>query len=106
MRLRLSKLALRDITLIHDYTVGEWGGEQAVKYVNALWDALEEIAATPERWRLRHDIYQSCRARVCGSHLIIYRTREGQVEISRILHGAMNLNDHVPWDFMGDEAGE
>ena len=45
MRLRLSKLAIEDITLIHDYTVGEWGEEQAVKYVHALWDALEEVAA-------------------------------------------------------------
>ena len=35
--------------LIHDYTVGEWGEEQAVKYVHALWDALEEVAATPGR---------------------------------------------------------
>ena len=57
MRLRFSKLALDDIALIHDYTVGEWGEEQAVKYVGSLWDALEEIAAAPERCRLRPDIY-------------------------------------------------
>ena len=103
MRLRLSKLALSDITLIHDYTVGEWGGEQAVKYVSALWDALEEIAATPERWRLRPDIYGGCGARVFQSHLIIYRVHEGAVQISRILHGAMNLREHMPEDFFGDE---
>lgn len=103
MRLRFSKLALDDIALIHDYTVGEWGEAQAVKYVGALWDALEEIAADPERWRLRPDIYQGSRARVCGSHLIIYRTRDGRVEISRILHGAMNLREQMPRDFMGDE---
>ena len=103
MQLRLSKLAIGDITLIHDYTVGEWGEEQAVKYVHALWDALEEVAAAPERWRLRPDIFDGCRARVCASHLIIYRVREGTVEIGRILHGAMNLRDHVPRDFFGDE---
>ena len=103
MQLRLSKLAIGDITLIHDYTVGEWGEEQAIKYVHALWDALEEVAAAPERWRLRPDIYDGCRARVCASHLIIYRVHEGTVEIGRILHGAMNLRDHVPRDFFGDE---
>ncbi len=103
MRLRLSKLALDDLTLIHDYTLGEWGEEQAVKYVHTLWGALEEIASSPERWRLRPDIYPDCRARVSGRHLIIYRARDGQVEISRILHGAMNLRDHVPPGFMGDE---
>ena len=52
MRLILSSLALEDIALIHDYTVDEWGLEQALKYVNALWDALEEIAETPNRWRV------------------------------------------------------
>ena len=31
MRLRLSQLALDDIALIHDYTLGEWGEDQAVK---------------------------------------------------------------------------
>ena len=103
MRLRFSRRALDDLTLIHDYSVGEWGETQAVKYVSALWDALEEIAVAPERWRLRPDIYPGCRARVCGSHLIIYRVREEKSEIGRILHGAMNLREHVPRDFMGEE---
>jgi plasmid stabilization system protein ParE len=76
---------------------------QAVKDVGALWDALEEIAAAPDRWRLRPDLYPGCRARICGRHLIIYRTRENRVEISRILHGAMNLRDHIPRDFLGGE---
>ena len=43
MRLRFSKLALDDIALIHDYTVGEWGQEQAVKYVGV---AVPEAQAT------------------------------------------------------------
>ncbi len=101
MRLILSSLALEDIALIHDYTVDEWGLEQALKYVNALWDALEEIAETPNRWRVRDDIYKGSRARVCGSHLVIYREREGSLEVSRILHGAMNIRDNVPANFMG-----
>jgi plasmid stabilization system protein ParE len=41
MRRRLSKLALEDIAQIHDYAAAEWGAEQAVKYINALWDAFE-----------------------------------------------------------------
>ena len=103
MRVRLSKLALEDIALIDDFTVEKWGVEQAVKYINAIWDALEEIQQTPDRWRPRPDIHPDCRARVCGRHLIIYRVRNGLVEISRILHGAMNLSDHVPSNFMGED---
>ena len=104
MRLRLSKLALADFGLIDGYTVAEWGAEQAVNYIHALWDALEEIQQSPDRWRLRPDHHPDCRARVCGRHLVIYRVRDGVVEISRILHGAMNLRAHVPVNFMGDES--
>ena len=103
MRVRLSKLALEDIGLIDDFTVAKWGVEQAMKYINAIWDALEEIQRAPDRWRLRPDIHPDCRAGVCGRHLIIYRVRNGVVEISRILHGAMNLSDHIPSDFMSEE---
>ena len=102
MRLRFSRLALEDLALIHDYSLSEWGEALAVKYVNALWDALEEVSGDPARWRLRPDIHPGCRARVCGSHLIIYRVRDARVEIGRVLHGAMNLRDHVPREFMGE----
>jgi toxin ParE1/3/4 len=101
MSLRLSRLAMEDIAQIHDYTVRKWGDQQALKYMHRLWDALEEIAAPPERWRERPRIYPGCRARVSGSHLIIYRVRDGLVEVSRILHGAMDASSHVPPGFMG-----
>ena len=104
MRLRLSRLAVEDVEFVHDYTVTEWGEAQALKYVGALWEALEEISAFPERWRRRPDIHKDCRVRVYGRHLIVYRIRDGTVEVSRILHGAMNLRSHVPGDFLGEEA--
>ena len=103
MSFRLSRLAQEDIALIHDHTFADWGEQQAIKYVSALLDALDEINGAPDRWRLRNDIYPGCRARVCGSHLIIYRVRDGMVEFSRILHGAMNLADYIPLGFMGDD---
>lgn len=102
MRFRLSKLAQEDIGLIDDYTVSLWGIEQADRYIAGLLDALEEIQLAPERWRLREDIHPGSRLRVYQRHLILYRIRNGTVEVGRILHGAMNLSDHVPEDFMGE----
>ena len=99
MRLKLSKLALEDIESIYDYTVAEWGNEQADRYVGALWDAMLAIEKEPERWRLRRDIHPGCRTCLSGRHLIIYRIGVGGIEISRILHGAMNLRDHIPPGF-------
>jgi toxin ParE1/3/4 len=107
MRLHLSRLALQDLAAIYDFTVGAWGKDQATKYVSQLWDSLEEIREAPERWRLRPDIYPNCRARACERHLIIYRSHGGAVQISRILHGAMNIQEHIPPLFMpeGEDAG-
>lgn len=99
MRLKLSKLALEDIESIYDHTVAEWGDEQADRYVGALWEAMLAIEQAPERWRLRKDIHPACRACLSGRHLIIYRSGKRGIEISRVLHGAMNLREHIPPGF-------
>jgi toxin ParE1/3/4 len=103
MNFRLSRLAQEDITQIHDFTLAEWGEEQALQYISRLLDVLEEIKLAPDRWRLRPDIYPGSRVRVCGRHLIIYRVQNDIVEFSRILHGAMKIGDHIPTNFMGTQ---
>lgn len=103
MRLRLSKLALCDLEDIHAYTCEQWGEEQAVRYSGQIAHALEMIACDPERWRLRNDIHAGCRVCLSGKHAILYRIRDGKAEVSRVLHGAMDLPRHVPPAFMGDE---
>jgi toxin ParE1/3/4 len=103
MRLRLSRLALLDLEDIHGYTWDQWGEEQAARYAGQIADALETIAGEPERRRLRNDIHPGCRVCLSERHAILYRIRGGQVEVSRILHGAMNLARHVPPNFMGGE---
>jgi toxin ParE1/3/4 len=102
MRLRLSRLALRDLEDIHGYTLDQWGEDQADQYSSQIADALEQITRAPERWRLRNEIHPGCRARLSGKHAILYRVRDGQVEVSRILHGDMDLPRHVPPGFMGE----
>ena len=101
MRMRLSKLALGDLDSIYSRTVEKWGREQADRYVGDIWDAFEKVAQTPERWRLRNELYPGCRICFIGRHAILYRIHEGRVEIARVLHDAMDLPRHIPRDFMG-----
>jgi toxin ParE1/3/4 len=103
MRLRLSKLALLDLEDIHDYTQIKWGEEQAMVYSGHLVTALENIAKSPERWRLRNDLHTGCRVCMSGKHAILYRIRETQVEVARILHGAMDFSRHLPPNSMDEE---
>ena len=101
MRLRFSKLARADLDSIYTDTIAKWGQEQSDRYIHTLWDALEQVVATPERWRPRDEIYPGCRICISGRHAILYRIREGRVEIARVLHDAMDFPRHIPGDFMG-----
>lgn len=101
MRMRLSKLAVGDLDSIYSDTVAKWGLEQADRYVEAIWSAFEKVAQTPERWRLHNELHPGCRICFTGRHAILYRIREGRVEIARVLHDAMDFPRHIPKDFMG-----
>src|SRR5712671_492012 len=103
MPLRLSKLAYADLDSIYADSIAKWGQGQADCYLNTLWDALEQVAATPERWRPRDALYPGCRICFSGRHAILYRIRESRVEIARILHDAMDFPRHIPAEFMGEE---
>lgn len=101
MRVCLSKLALGDLDSIYRDTIAKRGQEQANRYVGAIWAAFDKIAQTPERWRLRDELHPGCRICFAGRHAILYRIREGRVEIARVLHDAMDFPRHIPRDFMG-----
>ena len=102
MTFRVSKLAQADLRDIYDYTVTQWGEEQARRYLNELLDAMGAIKETPTRFRIRNDIYPDCRVCLSGRHLIVYRIRDGVVEFGRVLHGAMRTRSHIPDNFMED----
>jgi toxin ParE1/3/4 len=103
MRLRLSKLARSDLDFIYSDTIAKWGARQAERYINGLWDALEAVAATPERWRRRDDIHPEYRICFTGRHAILYRIHGGRAEIARVLHSAMDYPRHIPGNFMGED---
>jgi len=104
VKFRLSNIALQDLRVIFDYTRDQWSEKQAKKYVDGLWDQMEEIARNPELHRIRNDVYPGCRIAFKGRHAILYRIKEGRLEIARVLHVAMDLGRHVP-DVFFDEAG-
>lgn len=101
MKIRLSSSALGDLEDIDDYTASKWGAEQADRYVAMLWDTFEQIVLKPERWRLRPELHPECRICFAGKHAILFRVRDGQVEIGRVLHEAMDYPGHLQGLFSG-----
>jgi toxin ParE1/3/4 len=95
MTFRLSHAALEDLQSIDDYTVRTWDAEQADRYLAMLWATFERIAKQPTRWRIRADLHPDCRVCFSGRHAILYRLRDGCIEIARVLHDTMDFPAHA-----------
>ncbi|MEO5713839.1 MAG: type II toxin-antitoxin system RelE/ParE family toxin [Luteolibacter sp.] len=96
MKLLLTEAALADLKAIRDYTLENWGADQEERYLDSLWAKFEIILADLGRYRIRQDLFPDCRITVEGSHVILFRAGEKNLEIVRILHRAMDFKRHLP----------
>ncbi len=100
MKLVFSPAAIRDLRSISDYTFHTWGAEQEALYLRGLWKKLEEIGIRPEAHRLRNDLVIDCRSARYGKHVIFFAVEEDRILVIRILHGAVDLDRHLPDDLI------
>jgi toxin ParE1/3/4 len=56
------------------------------------------ICASPERYKLRNDLFPDCRLAAEGRHVILFRAQDQMLEIVRVLHGAMDFKRHLRSD--------
>ncbi len=71
-----------------------WGTEQ--KYLDAMWRRFEDIIEEPQRWRLSDDLFPGCQLATQGKHVILFRIEGGILQVVRVLHSAMDFQQHVP----------
>ena len=91
-----SPAAQADIEAIWNYTVEHWGLEQAELYVRAIQVACEELAAGTRFSRSAHDIRAGYRQAAVGSHILFFCEGDaGLLDVVRILHQRMDLNQHL-----------
>ena len=91
MTLEFTDAAIGDLQSIRDYTLDTWGERQEQKYLNAIWEKFEEIAADSTRWRYREDLFPGCQTASYEKHVILFRMENGVLEVVRILHSAMDF---------------
>jgi toxin ParE1/3/4 len=94
-RFRLTQLAFDDLKAIGLYTQTTWGQEQRNRYLSQLDQAFHWLAQHPQRGRSCDDIRTGYRKHHVGRHLIFYRTAQGFIEIVRILHASMDIEEHL-----------
>ena len=91
----LSPEAKKDLLDIHAYTQNEWGLQQAQKYIYALEKRCDELAQSPHIGRERPEIKPGYRSIAEGKHVIFYRVSDSDIEILRILHGRMDIEQRM-----------
>lgn len=91
----LTEKAINDLTDIWNYTYDEWSEQQADIYYQMLIDTCEEIAKNPKIGKYYEGITANLHGIRTNRHVIFYRFLDDKIEITRILHGRMDLKKHL-----------
>lgn len=89
----LSKAAQDDLREIRAYTRSTWGENQAKTYLSTIKNGLDSLVTNPESGKVRDEIHVGLRSIVTGKHIIFYRIGKTHIEVARILHGRMDVNN-------------
>ena len=95
---RLTPAAQSDLELIWDYTVENFGANQAIIYTDGLDSACRLLAEAPLINRPRPEYQPEVRIYPHAEHLIVYLISGGVVEIIRILHASMDVDSQLSGD--------
>lgn len=94
--LTFTKLAIKDISEIWDFTLENWSEKQADKYYKLISDTFKEIAKKPLKGKLYSNLTPEIFGYKIAKHIIFYRNLDkSSIEITRILHEEMDLKLHL-----------
>ena len=92
----LTNKAVVDLEEIWKYTVETWSENQAEIYYSLLIDSCQELANKPNQGKSYEVVEKNVLGFKTGQHLIFYRiVTEKEIEVVRILHGMMDLKNHL-----------
>ncbi len=89
----ITKKAVSDLEEIWLYTVEKWSVNQADRYYNLIFDEIDFICKNIDAGKSMEHIRKGYRASKVKSHLIFYRIQNDTVEVIRILHERMDIEN-------------
>lgn len=92
---RLSPAAQGDLDGIFDYTVSQWGLEQAMSYMQLTEKACMTFAGAPAQASNCAHIRPSYRRGVVEQHVTYFRVEDYGIAVIRILHQHMDTRRHL-----------
>lgn len=91
----ITKKAVADLEEIWLYTVEKWSVEQADRYYHLIIDEINFICRNPTAGKSMEHVRKGYRASKVKSHLIFYRVSNNTIEVIRILHERMDIEDRL-----------
>lgn len=91
----ISKKAVSDLEEIWLYTVEKWSVEQADRYYNLLFDEINYICKNSKACKSMEHVRKGYRASKVKSHIIFYRVLNESIEVIRILHEQMDIENRL-----------
>lgn len=84
-----------DLDGIFDYTVQQWGLEQAVQYLQMIERACAALAETPAHAQDCGHIRAGYRRELVERHYVYFRLKDYGIAVIRILHARMDAPRHL-----------
>ena len=91
----ISKKAISDLEEIWLYTREKWSIEQADRYYNLIFDEISFICKNKTAGKSMEHVRKGYFAAKVKSHLIFYRIQPDKIEIIRILHERMDIENRL-----------
>lgn len=91
----ISKKAIADLEEIWLYTVEKWSKQQADRYYNLIFEEINYISRNSTSGKSMEHVRKGYRVSKVKSHLIFYRVINEQIEVIRILHERMDIENRL-----------
>jgi toxin ParE1/3/4 len=91
----LSSKAAADLDRIHEYTILNFGLNQAREYLSGLQERFDTLAENPLHGRSASELSPGLRRSEYQSHVVFYVPKDKGIRIVRVLHQSMDVNRHV-----------
>ena len=91
----ITKKAVSDLEKIWLYTVEKWSIQQADRYYNLIFDEINYFCKNINAGKSIEHVRKDYRASKVKSHLIFYRVLNDTIEVIRILHEQMDIENRL-----------
>ena len=91
----LSSKTAADLSQIYEYTILNFGLNQAREYLSGLHARFETLAVNPTHGRSASELSPGLRRLEYKSHVVFYVPKGKGIRIVRVLHQSMDMKRHV-----------